>query len=55
MINPQREVRQIIIVIFSTLDEPLYNSLQKKSSDITFVNNIDQLPDSIAITKINQN
>ncbi len=55
MINSQREFHQIIIVIVSTLDESLYNSLQKKSSDITLVNDIDQLPDSMAKIKINQN
>jgi hypothetical protein len=54
MINPQREFHQIILVIVSTLDESLYNSLQKESRDITFVNDIDQLPYLMAIIKINQ-
>ena len=39
------EFHKIIIVSFSTLDEPLYNFLQQKSNDIEFINNIDDVPD----------
>ena len=39
------EFHKIIIVSFSTLDEPLYNFSQQKSNDIEFINNIDDVPD----------
>jgi hypothetical protein len=35
----------IIKVSFSTLDEPLYNFLQKKSNEIEYINNIEEVPD----------
>ena len=38
------EFHKIIIVSFSTLDEPLYNFLQQKSNDIEFINDTSLRP-----------
>ena len=39
------EFHKIIICSFSTLDEPLYNFLEKKNKEIEFINNIEDVPD----------
>jgi len=38
------EFHKIIIVSFSTLDEPLYKFLANKCPDVEFINSIDELP-----------
>lgn len=38
------EFHKIIIISFSTLDEPLYNFLQSKNSEIEFINSIEDVP-----------
>ena len=38
------EFHKIIIVSFSTLDEPLYNFLACKCPDVEFINSIDEMP-----------